>query len=78
MPIIRVDDSTVVLNWITNHITCQLPDELVNPELHRLVLTRTGRPFDPIGDQVYHRYQGRSGRLGRPGRPILLKTMETE
>ena len=36
-PVIGVDDSNVVLNWITNHITCQLPNKSINPELHRLV-----------------------------------------
>ena len=36
-PVIQQDPEQEVLKWIQERITCRIPDEATNPELHRLV-----------------------------------------
>ena len=36
-PVIGIDPDNVVLDWIQKRITCRIPDEHSNPDLHRLV-----------------------------------------
>ena len=36
-PVAGKDDDDVVLQWIQERITCRIPDEASNPELHKLV-----------------------------------------
>ena len=36
-PVIGQDDPDEVLSWIQKRITCHIPDEKTNPDLHRLV-----------------------------------------
>ena len=36
-PVASKDDDDVVLQWIQERITCRIPEEASNPELHRLI-----------------------------------------
>ena len=36
-PVAGKDDDDVVLQWIRERITCRIPEEASNPDLHRLV-----------------------------------------